>query len=214
MAKVERLKIWETLFQRALVLVDEARSSGIPVDEWTFGGGTVLMRRHYHRFSKDVDIFINDRQFIGYLSPRLSATAESLTRDYVEDHDFVKLIFPEGEIDFVASGPLTEESAVSEQLFGRDILVENSSEIVAKKVWYRGEQFTARDIFDLAMVAEKEPDTLNKISQILRSRRDMVLARIEKHGARLREDFQSLEVLSYSRTFEECVDTVRATLSR
>lgn len=107
------------------------------------------------------------------------------------------------KIDFVASGPLTEESAVSEQLFGHDILVENSSEIVAKKVWYRGQQFTARDIFDLAMVAEKEPDTLNKISRILQGRRDMVLARIEKHGARLREDFQSLEVLNYSRTFEE-----------
>jgi hypothetical protein len=172
------------------------------------------MRRHHHRFSKDVDIFINDPQFIGYLSPRLSATAESLTRDYVEDHDFLKLIFPEGEIDFVASGPLTEEPAVSEQLFGHDILVENSSEIVAKKIWYRGEQFTARDIFDLAVVAENEPAALNKISPILQGRRDTVLARIEKHGVRLREDFHSLEVLNYSRTFEECVDIVRATLSR
>jgi hypothetical protein len=210
----DRLKIWETLFQHVLVLMDNARSWGIPVDEWTFGGGTVLMRRHYHRFSKDVDIFINDRQFIGYVTPRLSATAESLTRDYVEDHDFVKLIFPEGEIDFVASAPLTENPSVSERLFGRDILVENSSEIVAKKIWYRGEQFTARDIFDLATVAEKEPGTLNKISPILQGRRDMVLARIEKYGARLREDFQSLQVLNYSRTFEQCVDIVRATLSR
>ena len=210
----ERPKTWEILFQRALVLMDDARSSGIPVEEWTFGGGTVLMRRHRHRFSRDVDIFINDRQFIGYVTPRLSATAESLTRDYVEDHDFVKLIFPEGEIDFVASAPLTEEPAVSEQLFGHDILVENSSEIVAKKIWYRGEQFTARDIFDLAVVAENEPAALNKISPILQGRRDTVLARIEKHGARLREDFHSLEVLNYSRTFEECVDIVRATLSR
>jgi hypothetical protein len=78
MADSERLKTWETLFQRALLLIDDARSHDIPVDEWTFGGGTVLMRRHLHRFSKDVDIFINDPQFIGFLSPRLSHVAESL----------------------------------------------------------------------------------------------------------------------------------------
>src|ERR1700676_5329081 len=100
----ERLKAWEIHFQRALILIDDARAKGIPVDDWTFGGGTVLMRRH--RLSKDVDIFINDPQFIGYLSPRLSPTAESLTTDYSEDSNFVKLAFPEGEIDFVAAPPL------------------------------------------------------------------------------------------------------------
>lgn len=63
---------WEVLFQRALVLIEDARSTGLPVDDWTFGGGTVLMRRYQHRLSKDVDIFINDPQFIGYLTPRLS----------------------------------------------------------------------------------------------------------------------------------------------
>jgi hypothetical protein len=76
---------WEVLFQRALVLIEDARSTGLPVDDWTFGGGTVLMRRYQHRLSKDVDIFINDPQFIGYLTPRLSPIAESLTTDYVED---------------------------------------------------------------------------------------------------------------------------------
>jgi len=39
----ERLKVWEILFERALVLIDDARASGIPVDGWTFGGGTVLL---------------------------------------------------------------------------------------------------------------------------------------------------------------------------
>jgi hypothetical protein len=82
----ERLNRWEVLFQRALILIDSVRKIGIPVD-WTFGGGTVLMRRHRHRFSKDIDIFINDPQFLGYLSPRLSPTAESLTTKYIEDHN-------------------------------------------------------------------------------------------------------------------------------
>jgi hypothetical protein len=93
----QRLTTWEILFQRALVLIEDARSAGIPVEEWTFGGGTVLMRRHRHRLSKDIDIFVNDPQFITYLTPRLNQTAESLTTNYVEDHNFVKLAFPEGE---------------------------------------------------------------------------------------------------------------------
>lgn len=63
----ERLNRWELLFQRALILIDSARAIGIPVDDWTFGGGTVLMRRHRHRLSKDIDLFINDPQFFGPL---------------------------------------------------------------------------------------------------------------------------------------------------
>jgi hypothetical protein len=49
----DRLKIWETLFQRALVLIDSVEKAGITLKDWTFGGGTVLMRRYRHRFSKD-----------------------------------------------------------------------------------------------------------------------------------------------------------------
>ena len=182
MAESERLKTWETLFRRALLLIDDARSHNIPVDEWTFGGGTVLMRRHQHRFSKDIDIFINDPQFIGFLSPRLSHLAESLTTDYVEAREFLKLVFDDGEIDFVASGPLTAVPAKAETLFGRSIQVETSTEIVAKKIWHRGEQFTARDICDLAIVTEKEPHALDEILPILRDRREVVLKRIGTHA--------------------------------
>ena len=66
------------------------------------------MRRHHHRFSKDIDIFVPDPQVLPYLSPRLNDAAESLTTDYVEQAGFLKLVFPEGEIDFVASETLTE----------------------------------------------------------------------------------------------------------
>jgi hypothetical protein len=201
----QRLKTWEILFQRALVLIEDARSVGIPVDEWTFGGGTVLMRRHRHRLSKDIDIFINDPQFITYLTPRLNQTAESLTTNYVEDHNFVKLAFPEGEIDFVASAPLTASPAKPETLFGTSFLVETSTEIIAKKIWHRGAEFTARDIFDLAMVVEREPEAVAQIGPILRDRRDVVLARVERHGPALHESFESLTVLNYQRSFDECL---------
>ena len=54
----------------------------------------------------------------------------------------MKLIFSEGEIDFVVSAPLTKHPTAVEMLFGREVHVETSAEIVAKKVWHRGVGFT------------------------------------------------------------------------
>lgn len=209
----ERLRVWETLFQRALTIVDSVARSGHALEDWSFGGGTVLMRRHHHRFSKDVDIFIPDPQYLTHLTPRLNYEAEILTTHYIEHQGSLKLIFPEGEIDFVVAGPLTPTPTDVEILFGRDINVETSTEIIAKKVWHRGVDFTARDIFDLAMVAEKEPKALAAIKPILEGRKEIILARIGKYESDLRETFAALEVLDYRRSFDECVELVTKALS-
>ena len=208
----ERLKAWETLFQCALTLIDSVGAAGGILDEWSFGGGTVLMRRHRHRFSKDIDIFIGDPQCLGYLSPRLSNAVEAMTTHYIEQSGFVKLYFPEGEIDFVVSGSLTQNPTRTEVLFGRPVAVETSTEIIAKKVWHRGTEFTARDIFDLAMVIENEPQALPMIRPILRDRRAVILERIAQNHAGLREAFDALETIEYRRSFDECVDRVTQTL--
>lgn len=204
----DRLRIWEALFRRALALIDSVSKAGVTLSDWSFGGGTVLMRRYRHRFSKDIDIFIPDPQYLGYLSPHLNDTAESMTGDYTLQANFLKLQFPEGEIDFVVSAPLTESSAVAETILDRKVMVETSTEIVAKKVWHRGDQFRARDIFDLALVAEKEPAALTSIAPVLRDRRDVITAWIAAKDRQLRGDFATLEILEYRRTYDECLAIV------
>jgi len=194
-------------------LIEDARRRQIPVHRWTFGGGTVLMRKHHHRLSKDVDIFIDDPQFLGYLTPRLSPAAEALTTDYTEDANFVKLRFPEGEVDFVVAAPLTSTPTCEEDILGKPFLVERSGEIIAKKVWYRGAEFTARDIVDFATVAEREPAVLTELGPLLRSRRDAILTRVQRHQEFLRESFQELAVLDYRRTFEECLVILKHALA-
>jgi len=208
----QRLKAWETLFLHALSIIDAAVAAGATPDSWSFGGGTVLMRRHRHRVSKDVDIFVPDPQWLGYLTPRLNARAESLVENYLEQAGFLKLYFDEGEIDFVACTPLTRTPAVVETLFGRDVAVETSSEVIAKKVWHRGALFTARDIFDLALVIEKESEALVPIGHILESRREAVLKRIDTQDAALRESFGALDVLDFRRSYDECVALVKKAL--
>ena len=208
-----RLKIWETLFQRALVLIDSVGKAGITLSDWTFGGGTVLMRHYRHRFSRDIDIFIPSPQYLNYLSPHLNETAEEMTGDYTLQAEYLKLQFSEGEIDFVVSAPLTANPTVTERIFGRDVMVETSTEIVAKKVWHRGDRFRARDIFDLALVAEKEPEALKSITPVLRDRKDVILARIQASDKNLREDFANLEALEYRRSYDECVKIVERALT-
>ena len=60
----------------------------------------------------------------------------------------------------MASPNLTEASFEMWSLLGRDVRVETSAEIVAKKLWHRGDRATARDLFDLSLVIEREPDAL------------------------------------------------------
>jgi predicted nucleotidyltransferase component of viral defense system len=209
----DRLKIWEALFQRALTLIDSVARLGARFEPWSFGGGTVLMRKYRHRFSKDIDIFVLDPQLLGYVSPRLNDTAESMTGDYLEQANFLRLRFPEGEIDFIASAPLTANPTVTENLFGREVRVETATEIIARKVWHRGAEFRARDIFDLALVAEREPRALREIEPVLKDRRDAVLARIANMDRQLRDEFAQLEALDYRADYDACLAILKKTFS-
>ena len=208
----DRLRSWEVLFGRALALIDSVADAAPPLEDWTFGGGTVLMRRYHHRYSKDVDIFIDDPQYLPYLSPRVSATAEALTTKYIEQSGFVKLFFPEGEIDFIVSGPLTRHPSVEETILGRTVRVETTAEIVAKKVRHRGESLASRDLFDLALVAVKEPDALAGIRHILDDKREAIFWRLQTHDAPLRMTFAALETADFRPSYDECVAIVKRVL--
>jgi len=208
----ERLTTWETLFRRALELIDSVAAAAPPLEDWTFGGGTVLMRRYRHRISKDIDIFIADPQYLPHFSPRVSASAEALTTKYVEQSGFVKLFFPEGEVDFVVSRPPTPHPFVDETVLGRNVRVETSAEIIAKKVQHRGAEFTSRDLFDLALVATKEPGALSAIRHILDERRDAILSRLQTHDAPLRTTFAALATLDFQPPYDECVAIVKRVL--
>ena len=208
----QRLNAWETLFQRALEILDAAPRAGTMLRDWSFGGGTVLMRRHRHRLSTGIDIFLPDPRLLGHLSPRLNPAIESLTTDYDEQANSLKLYFPQGEIDFVVAGSLTANPVTIERIHGRDVNVETSAEIIAKTIWYRGAEFTARDLFDFALVAEREPRALRNARDVLRARRTIVLEQISDREEALREDFAALDALEFRPSFEQCVDAVRQAL--
>jgi len=206
---------WKALFPRAMTLVDEIRRYG-GIDEpfWTFGGGTVLMFRYRHRLSKDIDIFVPDPQYLGYVTPRLSDTAAELTHDYIEsDNSFVKLQFEEGEVDFVASPNLLDDAWELWNIDGQAVRVETAAEIVAKKLYHRGNRATARDLFDFALVIEREPEQLRRAEPFLLKYRDAFLSQIREPHPILREAFDGIDVLDYRPSYEHCVSVVHEFLA-
>jgi len=199
---------WRDLFQQALVLMDALPLSDPPA-QWRFGGGTVLMLRYRHRLSKDIDLFIDSPQLLGYVNPRLSEVAESITGDYEEGAEFVKLLLPQGEIDVVVSPCLTGNAFEEIEIMDRTVLVETSAEIVAKKMYFRGDRAKARDLFDFALVVEKEPDALILANSYLRRHRDEFLHQLKTREKALRTEFEAIDVLEYRPTFQECVERVQ-----
>ena len=206
---------WEALFPRALQLIDEIHThGGIRDPFWTFGGGTVLMFRYRHRLSKDIDIFVPDPQYLGFVTPRLSDAAAELTEDYTEmAGSFVKLQFEEGEVDFVAAPNLLDDAWETWEIGGRPVKVETAAEIIAKKMYHRGDRVTARDLFDLALVIEKEPAQLETARPFLLRHRDTFLAQIRAPHPSLRAGFGAIATLDYRPTFEHCVAEADAFLS-
>ncbi len=103
---------------------------------------------------------------------------------------------------------------MTESVLGRQVRVETTAEIIAKKVWHRGEQFTARDIFDLALVAAREPDAISSIKPILHERGEVIRRRIAAGEKALRTAFSELDTLEFHPSYDECVRTVEEVLAR
>lgn len=197
--------IWESLFPHAFTLMEEVRKMGGIEPFWTFGGGTVLMLRYRHRFSRDIDLFVPDPQYLGFVTPRLSEAAESITSDYVEQGNFVKLVLNAGEVDVVASPNLTDEPFEIWEIMGQPVKVETAAEIVAKKLYHRGNRATARDLFDLAVVVEQEPTALALAAPFLLRHAAAFLGQVEAGPPIMREQFSRIQRINFNRSFDDCV---------
>jgi predicted nucleotidyltransferase component of viral defense system len=92
------------------------------------------------------------------------------------------------------------------ELLGRAIKVETSAEIVAKKLWHRGDRATARDLFDLALVIEREPQALAAAGPYLLKNRDAFLQQVDQCKLVLKAQFDAIDVLDYRPSYEQATD--------
>ena len=175
---------WRTLLRPALQVVDSLLDNGYGPLDFRLGGGTVLMLRFDHRLSKDVDIFTHDAQALSFITPRLNEVAERLSTGYEEQANVVKLLRPEGDIDFIVAAPVLMGLPVQHMDFeGRRIALDATAEILAKKLLYRAESFKARDVFDMvAALSLDRPAALAALGAT-RGARPALMARLATMAA-------------------------------
>jgi hypothetical protein len=176
---------WRTLLEQAIGLLESVPPRDRPID-WALGGGTVLMLHYAHRTSRDVDVFFKDAQLLPYLSPRLNDRAAALASDYVEASSFVKLTCAGGEIDFIVAPDLTEQPREERQIGGRAVSVETPVEIVLKKAFYRAAELRTRDLFDIAVVIDRDGAALARSAPVLASKAGILRARFAALARRYR----------------------------
>jgi len=142
------------------------------------------MLRLAHRLSNDIDLFLHDVQWLSLLTPRLNEFTSTMAADYVEQANSVKLIMPEGDIDFIAAGSVTDTAADDRiDFMGRSFALESSAEILAKKLLYRAEYLKPRDVFDLIAVAETDADAAACAIASASSKRGILKRRIAASDA-------------------------------
>jgi hypothetical protein len=72
-------------------------------------------------------------------------------------------------------------------------------------MYHRGDRATARDLFDLALVIEREPQQLSSARPFLLRHRQPFLRQIRAPHLSLRAGFEAIATLDYAPSFEHCV---------
>ncbi len=169
-AAFKRQGSWRRLEQIALKLAANAQQRAGTVFAPQLGGGTRLMLALEHRISNDIDLFIRDPQWIGYLTPRLTDNFDGGLQAYDENAVSLKLRYAEGEIDFIVGMSLLglPDETSADTAFG----LEPVAEVLAKKLFYRGWALTPRDLFDWWMIETRLPAAIPapQMAQLLKTK--------------------------------------------
>lgn len=168
---------WEVLFGDAMAILDSFTAPEWV--RWSFGGGTALMLQIGHRESHDINIFVNDPQMLGFVSPRLNDVAASVCENYLESAGYTKLsIPPHGEIDFIVAPALTSYPWKTVAVGGREVLLETPAEIVVKKLFFRADGLEVRDVFDVAATERLGDESLVRHAGLLAGKLDILERRL------------------------------------
>lgn len=163
---------WRRLEELAWRMVGDAQSASGTSFEPKLGGGTRLMLAMSHRISDDIDLFIRDPQWIGYLTPRLNDHFETEITSYAESASALKFHTRFGEIDFIVGMSLL--GLPDDRAPDTQFALEPVAEVLAKKLFYRGWSLTPRDLFDWWAIEHHLPRAIPapEMGSLLGSKRD------------------------------------------
>jgi hypothetical protein len=106
--------------------------------------------------------------------------AATMATDYTEQANGIKIVMPHGDIDFVVSAdviPSMQRKYTT--IRERKIQVDPTSEIRAKKLYYRASHFKARDVYDMSAAIDLDPLSAHIAVLAAKTKSDLVLRRLD-----------------------------------
>jgi hypothetical protein len=216
------LSAWRRLLSRTLDGLSDLEQQGEPVPDWVLGGGTALMLHANHRLSRDIDAFIDDPQYLALLSPETTDVWNCT--DWDKAAHYLKLKYPEGEVDFIVGGVISDLGAVPKEIdltsirtgWKSTIMVEPATEIALKKMYHRATMLKPRDIFDIAVVEKIEgPALIANLGNIASKKDDLVRRLASIRIDYLKADLAELDIQpGWEQEQETCLETVRSLVAQ
>jgi hypothetical protein len=186
------------------------------------GGGTALMLHANHRFSRDIDAFIDDPQYLALLSPETTDVWNC--NDWDKAAHYLKIRYPEGEIDFIVSGAISDLDAVAKKIdltsiragWRPTITVEPPAEIALKKMYHRATMLKPRDIFDIAVIEKIDGGPLiANLGEVASKKDDLVRRLTSIRVDYLKDDLAELDIQpGWEHEKETCLETVRSLVAQ
>ena len=209
---------WRLLLSRAIIGLEQLEQQGQAVPDWILGGGTALMLHSDHRLSKDIDAFIDDPQYLGIMSPDVTDVWDCHTWDKAAH--YLKLEYPEGEIDFSVSSPLSDLATTFHEVDLSDlpakrkvtIEIEHPAEIALKKMHYRPTMLKSRDIFDIAVADSIDHEALVCNLNEIADKRGALLKRLDGIDRKfLQAELAELDIQEgWDDQKKSCLETVKS----
>ena len=196
--------IQKKMLEISLKMLEENNISEVAA----LGGGTALSAFYWdeHRFSTDIDIFIYaNEEKKNLLRPNKwsnSIKADMAEIGYTGDFKFQNIyvefaLNKDYKMQFFDVKPFTTTPYTKELLWGQNINIESIEEIIAKKIHYRCEKGNARDLFDIAIAINLNPNILNNLGRLKHNKIELLFDTV----AQIKEDKQLFD--NYLRKISE-----------
>ncbi|BCI99850.1 nucleotidyl transferase AbiEii/AbiGii toxin family protein [Helicobacter pylori] len=149
-------------------IIKSALNLGLNPSSVKFGGGTALSMYYFqHRLSFDIDLFVNDAQYLGFFSPKLwiDDCAHFDSARYIDQHNHIGVTNRDNIkidilIDYASNEGYIDDS---KKIFAFDIYIESLENIIAKKITFRKTDNKTRDIFDIAVALHNDSNLFDKL---------------------------------------------------
>ena len=153
------------IFGKIRTVLDEELTPRTPGRSgWSFGGGTMLAMRWGHRTSTDIDVFISGRTDHQDIAPPGNDAIQSRLGDIGAVHEDwsrgIQSRFNDTTLQIARRTPAPRHGATTEMVDGRPTRTLSSAQILSMKLLYRENPMPVRDLYDLGVAREAEPDAL------------------------------------------------------